>query len=238
MYLVCLATLFATSQSLQMAPDTWSASGTGLNLFKSSSALGSNTIVPSGVIANQSVEHQPFPPSPCISEHNTIFGAQCFDGSKSRNGGWIGTESPHWHTYRGSMDRRACGYYGNLNVGCQQYFKAHSGQGIGGSTSRRVSSTLCVNCSNRFRNGCRTSALDYHHRGTASVTSPSEPSEVYNGTTNLLWKHDGTLESMNATPFNPSTSSPATHFNPSTPSPATHFNPSSPPSFLTLPLLI
>jgi len=237
-YLVCLATLFATSQSLQMAPDTWSSSGTGINLFKLSSPLESDTIVPSGVsmLANQSAGPQLFPPSPCISEHNTIFGTQFFGGSNSRNRGWIGTKSPHWHMYRGTVDHGTCSFYGNSNVDCQQYFEE-----VEGNTSHCVLTALCMNCSNHFRNGCRTT--DYHHQGSTSVNGLSE---LYNGTTYLMWKHNGTL---NETPFNPSTPSPATYFNPffpstaahfkpSTASSATHFNPSTPPSFLTLPLLI
>ena len=234
-YLVCLATLFATSQSLQMASNAWNPNDTGVNLFSSLSPPETDIFISSGidVTTKQSVECHPFPMDPHV--HSMIYGKQSLDGNKSNH---LAAEDSRWHVYSSC---ETCGFHSN------RYFKATLLQpGSGGVNKTPYQYAPCA----KHITGCTISNCP--HRNTGLTINYS--TESHTGFAHFVWKHaassnvrqfnlftHGTRQfnpttsdprQFDSTPpnsgqFNPST--PARRFNPSTSLDAENFNPSTPP---------
>ena len=192
-YLVCLATLFATSQSLQMASNAWNPNDTGVNLF-SLSPPETDIFISSGidVTTNQSVECHPFPMDPHV--HSMIYGKQSLDGNKSNH---LAAEDSHWHVYSSC---ETCGFHSN------RYFKAALLQPGSGGVNKTPHQ--CIPCAKHIT-GCTISNCP--HRNTGLTINYS--TESHTGFAHFVWKH---ADSSNVLQFNPSTPD-VRQFNPSTP---------------------
>ena len=235
-YLVCLATLFATSQSLQMASNAWNPNDTGVNLFSSLLPPETDIFISSGidVTTNQSVECHPFPMDPHV--HSMIYGKQSLDGNKSNH---LAAEDSRWHVYSSC---ETCGFHSN------RYFKATLLQPGSGGVNKTPHQ--CIPCAKHIT-GCIISNCP--HRNTGLTINYS--TESHTGFAHFVWKHADSSNVLQFNPFTPdvrqfnlfthstrqlnpttsdarqfeSTPPKARRFNPSTSLDAENFNPSTPP---------
>ena len=202
-YLVCLATLFATSQSLQMASNTWNPNDTGVNLFSSLSPPETDIFVPSGinVATKPSAKSHPFPLHPHV--HSMFFGTRSLD--KSNN---PAAEVSPWQA---CSNHKTCGFHGNW------YFKdalLRTGSGV------NMTPHHCTLCAKHVTG---SAISDYPHRNTSPMINYSPESRA--GFAHFVWKN---ADNCSGLQFNPSTPD-ARQFDPSIPLRARPFDPSTPP---------
>lgn len=214
-YLVCLATLFATSQSLQMASNTWNPNDTGVNLFSSLSPPETDIFVPSGinVATKPSAKSHPFPLHPHV--HSMFFGTRSLDYNKSNN---PAAEVSPWQVYN---NHKTCGFHGDW------YFKdalLRTGSGV------NMTPHHCTLCAKHVTG---SAISDYPHRNTSPMINYSPESHARFA--HFVWKNADNCSGLQFNPstpdasqFNPSTPD-ARQFDPSIPLRARPFNPSTPP---------